>query len=57
MNIVLFCHRKNLKLVYIGSRVAKSKASFILDKKTNYLSNNDLKVYIFLMDILRTYQG
>jgi hypothetical protein len=32
MDIALFCHRKNMKLVYVGSRVAKLKVSFVLDK-------------------------
>jgi len=32
MDIALFCHRKNMKLVYVGSRVAKLKVSFALDK-------------------------
>jgi len=27
-----FYHRKNMELVYDGSQVAKSKASFVLDK-------------------------
>jgi hypothetical protein len=30
-NIDLFCYRKNMKLIYIGSRVAKPKTSFVLD--------------------------
>jgi len=32
MNITLFCHRKNMELVFYGSRVAKPKASFALEK-------------------------
>jgi hypothetical protein len=32
MNITLFCHRKNMKLVYYRSRVVKPKASFALEK-------------------------
>jgi len=32
INIPLFCHFKNMKLVYDGSRVVKPKASFALDK-------------------------
>jgi hypothetical protein len=32
MDIALFCHRKNIKLVYTGSRVAMPKVSFTLDK-------------------------
>jgi hypothetical protein len=32
MDIALFSHHKNMKLVYVGSRVAKLKANFALDK-------------------------
>jgi hypothetical protein len=32
MNIVLFCHYKNIELIYAGLRVVKPKASFALDK-------------------------
>jgi hypothetical protein len=32
MNILLFCHCKNMKLVYDGSRVAKPTTNFVLDK-------------------------
>jgi len=32
MNIPLFCHHKNMELVYDGSWVAKLEASFVLDK-------------------------
>jgi hypothetical protein len=32
MNITLFCHRKNMKLVYYRSRVVKPKSSFALEK-------------------------
>jgi hypothetical protein len=32
MNIPLFCQCKNMKLIYDGPRVAKPKASFILEK-------------------------
>jgi hypothetical protein len=37
MDITLFCHRKNIKLVYARSRVAKSKASFALDNNAQQL--------------------
>ena len=37
MNIALFCHHKNMKLVYVGSRFAKSKANFALDKNAQLL--------------------
>jgi hypothetical protein len=32
IDIALFCHNKNMKLVYVGSRVAKLKTSFPLNK-------------------------
>jgi len=32
IDITLFCHRKNMKLVYVRSRVVKPKVSFALDK-------------------------
>jgi hypothetical protein len=31
INIAFFCHRKNMKLVYVGSRVVKTKANIALD--------------------------
>ena len=31
-DIDLFCYRKNMKLIYIGSWVVKPKTSFVLDK-------------------------
>ena len=43
MNIPFFCHSKKMKLVYDGSRVAKSKANFALDKKTHLLVYQWLK--------------
>jgi hypothetical protein len=32
MDIVLFYHHKNIKLVYAGSQIVKPKANFTLDK-------------------------
>jgi len=32
INIVLFCHHKNMELVYVGSQIAKPKANIALDK-------------------------
>jgi hypothetical protein len=32
MNISLFCHHKNIELVYDGSQVVKPKANFTLEK-------------------------
>jgi hypothetical protein len=37
MYIALFCHYKNIELVYVGSRVAKPKANFALDKNAQLL--------------------
>ena len=37
MNMHFFCHSKKIKLVYDGSRVAKPKANFAVDKKTHLL--------------------
>jgi hypothetical protein len=37
MDITLFCHRKNMKLVYFGLRVTKPKVSFTLDKNAQLL--------------------
>jgi hypothetical protein len=34
MDISLFCHHKNIELVYDGSRVAKPKVSFALENNT-----------------------
>jgi hypothetical protein len=32
INIALFCHYKNIELVYVGSQIAKPYAIFVLDK-------------------------
>jgi hypothetical protein len=32
MDRAMFCHRKNMELVYVGSHVAKPKANFTSDK-------------------------
>jgi hypothetical protein len=37
MNITLFCHHKNIKLVYVRSRVTKPKANFALDNNAHLL--------------------
>jgi len=47
MNIALFCHRKNMKLVYVGSRVTKPKASFVLNKNAQLLVYQWLKSLCF----------
>jgi hypothetical protein len=51
LDLALFCNRKNMELVYDGSWVAKPRASFVLEK------NAQLLVYVFPMNMLRTYQG
>jgi phage pi2 protein 07 len=43
LNLVLFCNRKNMKLVCDGSWVAKPKASFMLEKNTQLLVYKWLK--------------
>jgi hypothetical protein len=57
MDIALFCHRKNMKLVYVGSRVTKPKASFIVNKNAQLLVYQCLKSLCFpdgnLSNILR----
>jgi hypothetical protein len=47
INIPLFCHFKNMKLVYDGSRVVKLKASFALDKNAQLLVYQWLKSMCF----------
>ena len=48
INISLFCHRKNIKFIYDGSRVTKPKANFILDKNAQLLIYQELKnMYFF----------
>jgi len=47
MDITLFCHRKNMKLVYVGSQVAKPKANFVLDKNAQLLIYQWLKNLCF----------
>jgi len=37
MDITLFCHFKNIELVYVGSYIAIPKASFTLDKNAQLL--------------------
>ena len=44
MNIYLFCHHKNMELVYNGTRVAKPKVSFALDNNAQLLVTNNLRV-------------
>jgi hypothetical protein len=43
MNIDLFCHCKNMELVYVRSRVAKPKASFVLNNNAQLLIYQWLK--------------
>jgi len=37
LDIVLYCNRKNMELVYDESRVAKLRASFVLEKNSQLL--------------------
>jgi hypothetical protein len=46
MDLSLFCHRKNMELVYDGSQTVKPKASFVLEKNTQ-LSTNGLRFCVF----------
>ena len=48
MDISLFCNRKNMELVFDGSRVAKPKASFMLEKNAQLLLYQWLKSLFFL---------
>jgi len=43
MDINLFCHCKNMELVYVVSRVAKPKTSFALNKNAQLLIYQWLK--------------
>jgi len=47
MDIALFYHRKNMELVYVGSRVTKLKTSFALDKNARLLLYQWLKSLCF----------
>ena len=53
MDVALFCNRKNMKLVCDGSRVAKPRVSFVLDKNAQLLVYKWLKSLRFPMDISR----
>ena len=48
MDIALYCNRKNIELVYEESRVAKLRASFVLEKNTQLLVYKWLKSLRFL---------
>jgi len=43
LDVVVFCNRKNMELVCDGSRVAKPRASFVLEKNTQVLVCKCLK--------------
>jgi len=47
MDITLFCNHKNIELVFDGSRVAKPRASFVLEKNTQQLVYQWLKSLYF----------
>jgi hypothetical protein len=57
MDITLFYNRKNMELVFDGSRVAKPRASFVLEKNAQQLVYQWLKSLRFpdghASDILR----
>jgi len=57
MDIPLFWYCKNMKLVYDGSQVAMSKLSplHLRQECIITLFTNDLRVHVFLMDMLQTY--
>jgi len=46
-DVVLFCNCKNMELVYDGSRVAKPRASFVLEKNAQLLVYKWLKSMCF----------
>jgi hypothetical protein len=48
LDIALFCNRKNMELVCDESRVAKPRASFVLEKNTQLLVYKWLKSLCFL---------
>jgi hypothetical protein len=47
LDIALFCNSKNMELVFDGSRVAKPRASFMLEKNTQLLVYKWLKSLCF----------
>ena len=47
MDIALFCNRKNIKLVFDGSRVAKPRTSFVLEINAQPLVYQWLKSMFF----------
>ena len=47
MDISLFCSRKNIELVFNGSRVAKPRENFVLEKNTQLLVYHWLKSLCF----------
>jgi hypothetical protein len=48
LDVALFCNRQNMKLVYNESRVAKPRASFVLEKNAQLLVYKWLKSMRFL---------
>jgi hypothetical protein len=47
LDVALFCNLKNIELVCDGSRVAKPRASFVLEKNTQLLVYKWLKSLCF----------
>jgi hypothetical protein len=56
LDIALFCNRKNMELVCDESRVAKPRASFVLEKNAQLLVYKWLKSLHFSDGHARTYQ-
>jgi hypothetical protein len=48
LDVALFCNRQNIELVYNESRVAKPRASFVLEKNAQLLVYKWLKSMCFL---------
>jgi len=47
LDITLFCNHQNMELVHDGSRVAKPRASFVLEKNAQLLVYKWLKILCF----------
>jgi len=57
LDVALFCNSKNMELVCDESRVAKQRASFMLEKNVQLLVYKWLKSLCFPDGLPRTYQG
>ena len=47
LDVALLCNRNNMELVYDGSRVAKPRTSFVLEKNAQLLVYKWLKILCF----------